>query len=70
MTSYVCFCYDSSTYYNSLIGAEVSTACNGQAQATSAQDVFSKYCQIGVTRGITPAGKWIALTDFRVGEEC
>jgi hypothetical protein len=57
MTSYVCFCYDSSTYYNSLIDADVSTACNDQAQAASAQGVFSKYCQIGLTLGITPIGK-------------
>lgn len=54
MTSYGCFCYSSSTYYNSMIGAEVATACDDQSQATSAQDVFDKYCQIGQTRGVAP----------------
>ncbi|KAH5432606.1 hypothetical protein HBI24_151590 [Parastagonospora nodorum] len=62
MTSYVCFCYDSSTHYNSLIGADVSTACNDQAQASSAQGVFSKYCQIGSTRGITPVAATASTT--------
>jgi hypothetical protein len=58
MTSYACFCYSSSSKYDYLISAQVSTACNDQAQASSAQDVFGKYCQMGATRGITPAGKY------------
>jgi hypothetical protein len=54
MTSYACFCYLSSTYYNSMIGGDVGTACDDDKQITSAQDVFNKYCQIGQTKGIAP----------------
>jgi hypothetical protein len=54
MTSYACFCYSSSTYYESMIGGEVGTACDDNKQITSAQDVFHKYCQLGQTKGIAP----------------
>jgi hypothetical protein len=56
-TSYACFCYSSSTNFDYMISAQVASACSDQAQATSAQDVFAKYCQKGVTMGVTPAGK-------------
>lgn len=55
-TSYACFCYESSTHFSSLIGNHVSTACDdGSEQATQAVGVFSKYCQIGLTRGLGSA---------------
>lgn len=54
-TSFGCFCYSSSTHYNSLVGAQVATACNDQSAVTSAQNVFSKYCQQGQTPGVAPS---------------
>lgn len=49
-TSYACFCIDSSSHYNSLIGAQVSTSCAAEdgGQQNSAIGVFDRYCQIGV----------------------
>jgi hypothetical protein len=58
MTSYGCFCYSSSTFYDSMIGGNVATACDDQSQIASAQDVFHKYCQIGQTKGIAPTRKF------------
>lgn len=62
-TSYACFCYDSSTHFNSLIGSHVATACEEDpSQATSAKAVFNKYCQIGQTRGLqAPTRKMILI---------
>jgi hypothetical protein len=54
MTSYGCFCYSSSTFYDNMISGSVATACDDQSQITTAQDVFHKYCQIGQTKGIAP----------------
>jgi hypothetical protein len=56
MTSYLCFCYSSSTFFDSLISNEIATTCSDQPQASLAQDVFNRYCQIGVTRSVLPAG--------------
>jgi hypothetical protein len=52
LTSYACFCYESSPHFGSLIGSHVATACKDEpAQSVSAMDVFNQYCQIGATKG-------------------
>jgi hypothetical protein len=49
LTSFACFCFQSSAKFSSMIGAHVSSACNPRypAQNTSAIEVFSSYCQLG-----------------------
>lgn len=56
-TSYACFCYSSSTFYDNLIGHEIQTTCSDLAQVSSAHAVFQKYCAIGQTRGILPSSE-------------
>ncbi|KAF2111384.1 hypothetical protein BDV96DRAFT_181977 [Lophiotrema nucula] len=57
LTSYACFCYQSSARVSSMIGKHVSSACNPQfpAQNTSAIEVFSSYCELGAVAP-TPTG--------------
>ena len=57
MTSYACFCYDSSAYYDNMIRTQITSTCSEQSLATSAQGVFNQYCGIGRTRGLTPIGE-------------
>jgi hypothetical protein len=65
-TSYSCFCYDSSSFFRNMIGTQVT--CSDQMQVTSAQNVFDKYCQMGLTMGVTPARELISFTFARVFE--
>ena len=44
VTSQNCFCTSSYSYFNSLISKTVSEQCSGGAQASSAGDVFERYC--------------------------
>ncbi|KAF3039405.1 hypothetical protein E8E12_008663 [Didymella heteroderae] len=49
-TSYNCFCHTSSSYFSSLIGSKVESACatdNPDLQRTSAVDLFETYCHLG-----------------------
>lgn len=51
VTSYTCFCTDSSSEMSSMITNAVSLSCDSSvvsAQASSAIDVFDAYCAIGV----------------------
>lgn len=51
VTSYTCFCTDSSSLMSDMITAAVSLSCDSSivtAQASSAIDVFDAYCAIGV----------------------
>ncbi|KAF2737432.1 hypothetical protein EJ04DRAFT_550593 [Polyplosphaeria fusca] len=51
LTSYACFCYQSSAKASSMIGKHVSTACpQFPQQNSSALEVFSKYCELGVVQ--------------------
>lgn len=54
MTSYTCFCTDSSSYFSSVISNDVLAICNlsiAATQATSALGVFGAYCALGVAAG-------------------
>ena len=56
LTSYACFCYQSSAKASSMIGKHVMTACpQFPQQNTSALEVFSKYCELGVLE-MNPTG--------------
>lgn len=56
LTSYTCFCTESFSKFTFDISTEIVSRCGTGlvAQATSALDVFNKYCAIGVDAGITP----------------
>ncbi|KAF2621247.1 hypothetical protein BU25DRAFT_426644 [Macroventuria anomochaeta] len=55
-TSYACFCYTSSKYFNDLIARRVSTACsNDLSQTVLAMGVFWEYCEIGAINGLPTA---------------
>lgn len=50
LTSYTCFCTDSSSVFSSLITAAVSESCSSSIwsdQASSAISVFDGYCALG-----------------------
>lgn len=54
LTSYTCFCTDSSSQFSSLITSAISVSCSSQiwsAQAGSAISVFDGYCALGVPSG-------------------
>ncbi|KAH9871926.1 hypothetical protein J1614_006184 [Plenodomus biglobosus] len=52
-TSFACFCYTSSSYYDSVIGMDVRTACaNDTAEESKARHVFNEYCEIPLTAGL------------------
>lgn len=56
LTSYTCFCTDSSSFFNNLIAQDVATSCVKQpAQVTSAVKIFSGYCALGVEAGLPKA---------------
>lgn len=51
LTSYTCFCTDSSSYMSGVISSDVVSSCPAavaSAQASSALSVFSAYCELGV----------------------
>ncbi|KAF2852331.1 hypothetical protein T440DRAFT_477792 [Plenodomus tracheiphilus IPT5] len=53
-TSFACFCYTSSTQFDSMIGAHVRTACpNDAAEEMKARDLFHEYCEIPITAGFS-----------------
>lgn len=55
LTSYTCFCTDSSTYMSAVISSDVMSSCDSSvasAQAISAGAVFDAYCQLGVRAGL------------------
>ncbi|PSN74879.1 hypothetical protein BS50DRAFT_615672 [Corynespora cassiicola Philippines] len=56
LTSYACFCYQSSAKFSSMIGKHVETQCpQDPSQNTSAIEVFSKYCQLGQVAALPTA---------------
>lgn len=57
VTSYTCFCTDSSSEMSSMITSAVTRSCDSSiasAQASSAIGVFDAYCQIGVPSDLVP----------------
>lgn len=55
LTSYTCFCTDSSSYFSNVISRDVVSGCNesiATPQATSALSVFDAYCALGVAAGL------------------
>lgn len=57
LTSYTCFCTDSSSFFNNAISRDVVSGCNSsvaEPQVTSALSVFDAYCALGVEAGLTP----------------
>lgn len=55
LTSYTCFCTDSSSYMSAVISRDVISSCDSDvasAQASSAGTVFDAYCQLGVDAGL------------------
>lgn len=55
LTSYTCFCTDSSSYMSAVISRDVLSSCassGASAQASSAGAVFDAYCQLGVLAGV------------------
>lgn len=56
LTSYTCFCTDSSSYMSAVISKDVVSSCPAlvaSVQASSALGVFNAYCEIGVSAGLT-----------------
>ncbi|ROW04440.1 hypothetical protein VMCG_05093 [Cytospora schulzeri] len=61
LTSYTCFCTDSSSIFSSIITSAISESCSSpiqSEQASSAISVFDAYCALGVPAGLatTTAG--------------
>lgn len=74
LTSYTCFCTDSSSFFSSEITAAVSATCDSSiesAQASSAGLVFNAYCALGVEAGLakTTAGSLSIFTTFMPSTE-
>lgn len=62
LTSYTCFCTDSSSFFSNVISRDVVSGCDSSVaapQVTSALSVFDAYCALGVEAGLvtTPVGK-------------
>ncbi|KAF1980285.1 hypothetical protein BU23DRAFT_5813 [Bimuria novae-zelandiae CBS 107.79] len=58
LTSYACFCFQSSAYYSRMISTKVTSACSTtRGQGDSAVEVFSKYCQLGDVERVTTTGE-------------
>ncbi|KAF2443105.1 hypothetical protein P171DRAFT_487059 [Karstenula rhodostoma CBS 690.94] len=58
LTSYACFCYQSSAYYSRMISTRVNSACSKiRGQDSSAVEVFSKYCQLADIEKVTTTGE-------------
>lgn len=58
LTSYTCFCTDSSSYFSNVISRDVVAGCESSVaapQATSALGVFDAYCALGVAAGLVTA---------------
>ncbi|KAK0662019.1 hypothetical protein DIS24_g2450 [Lasiodiplodia hormozganensis] len=55
LTSYTCFCTDSSSYFRRMISTEVTNSCGsaGTEQASSAVEIFDGYCALGVEHGLS-----------------
>lgn len=56
LTSYTCFCTDSSSQFSYEISSAVMTSCDSSvatAQASSALAVFDGYCALGVEAGLS-----------------
>lgn len=50
LTSYSCFCTDSSSYFSSMISSVVLAQCaTDPSQASSAVNVFDSYCAVGTS---------------------
>lgn len=55
LTSYTCFCTDSSSYMSAVISQDVISRCAtgiASEQASSAGVVFDAYCALGVSAGL------------------
>lgn len=73
LTSYTCFCTDSSSYFSNVISTDVVSGCNSSIaapQATSALSVFDAYCALGVAAGlVTTQIRKSAGMRFKLGSE-
>jgi hypothetical protein len=49
MTSYLCFCQTSSSYFDSFISSRIARTCNDQAQASLGQAVFNIDANVRLT---------------------
>ncbi|KUI68723.1 Axial budding pattern protein 2 [Cytospora mali] len=68
LTSYTCFCTDSSSLFSYEITSAISVSCNSSiwsTQATSAIAVFDAYCALGVPAALasTTAASTVTVTD-------
>lgn len=55
LTSYTCFCTDSSSFFSNVISRDVASDCDPSVaapQVTSALSVFDAYCALGVEAGL------------------
>lgn len=55
LTSYTCFCTDSSSFFSNVISRDVVSGCDSSVaapQVTSALSVFDAYCALGVEAGL------------------
>lgn len=55
LTSYTCFCTDSSSFISNVISRDVVSGCDSSVaapQVTSALSVFDAYCALGVEAGL------------------
>lgn len=56
VTSYTCFCTDSSSHMSAVISKDIMSSCPdsaASAQASSALGVFAAYCALGVDAGLS-----------------
>lgn len=55
LTSYTCFCTDSSSFFSNVISRDVVSGCDSSIatpQVTSALSIFDAYCALGVAAGL------------------
>ena len=55
LTSYTCFCTDSSSFFSNVISRDIVSGCDSSVaapQVTSALSVFDAYCALGVEAGL------------------
>lgn len=71
ITSYTCFCTDSSSYMSAVISRDVMSSCPvsvASLQASSALGIFAAYCELGVSAGLTTQTAAGAASPTATGE--
>lgn len=62
ITSYSCFCSESSAHFNAVIATSVSQKCSGtMSDVVSALEVFQSYCALGATMTTSSTSCRLAL---------